>query len=219
MIFEEILKKLISFILDSPCSWVRHACSMLTGGPINLELEFKSSNNMFEMVQFSLEVLHGSFFCLEILGEESRIIPGILAAIFIIDWEFNLGKIIDGMEKKIARLDIGQSVHALHCRMNNQFWTSLGTDGRKILETILVQCIRSAIFSEDKVNTEKFTSLCCNWMLEVLGSICQDHYEEQHILDQLLCKDEKWPFWTIPGFSSTEPSVPEKAPVATDVSW
>ncbi|XP_048324435.2 E3 ubiquitin-protein ligase listerin [Ziziphus jujuba] len=210
LIFQEILKNLFSFIMESSFTWVRNACSLLTAGSINFELEFTRSVNLSEMVEFSLEILDDSFFSLKELGEESDLVSSILAAIFVIDWDYGMGTLYNDalygeetIETK-ARLDFGESVHAFHCKISNQFWKSLSLHNRKRLGSILVKCIRSAIFNENKLNVEKSTALCSLWMLEVFSCVCQDQHEEQDLLDQLLCEGDTWPSWVIPDFSSKD---------------
>lgn len=224
LIFEEIFKKLLSFILESSFNWVRDACSLLTAGPINSEIEFKRSVNIFEMVEFSLEILDGSFYCLKELGDESGLVSSILAAIFVIDWDYGMGISIkdasdnEKQKETKARLDFGESVHDFRCKISNQFWKSLSVDTRKRIGSLLVKCIRSAIFNENKLNTEKSTSLCCLWMLEVFSCVCQGWHEEQDLLDQLLCKGDSWPSWIIPDFSRTEQLALGEVSAATHVS-
>ncbi|KAJ6761857.1 E3 UBIQUITIN-PROTEIN LIGASE LISTERIN [Salix koriyanagi] len=86
--------------------------------------------------------------------------------------------------------------------MNDEFWKSLGIDNRKRLGSNLVHFIRSVIFKEDKLGANKITALCFSWVLEVLECLCHDHYEEQSLLDQLLSKNDTWPVWIIPDFST-----------------
>ncbi|KAL6195350.1 hypothetical protein ACLB2K_030969 [Fragaria x ananassa] len=218
LIFEEVFKKLLSFILASSFTWVRDAGSLLTpnlltAGANTIGSEFESSVSMFEMAQFVLEVLDGSLYSLKTLGEESGLTPAILAAIFLIDWEFlELTMIYDGPDDKSkeilkARLGFGESFHAFRCKIGNQFWKTLSLHNRKALGQKLIQCMRSAIFNEEEMDTEKFTSLCCLWMLEILDCLSQDPFEEQDLLDQLLCQGERWPLWIAPDFSRPEGTV------------
>lgn len=224
VIFQEILKNLFSFIMESSFTWVRYACSLLTAGSINFELEFKRSVNMSEMVEFSLEILDGSFFCLKELGEESDLVTSILAAIFVIDWDYGMGTLnndaLDGekMKETKARLGFGESVHAFRGKISNQFWKSLSLHNRKRLQSILVKCIRSAMFDENKLNTEKIATLCCQWMLEVFSCVCQGRHEEQDLLDQILCTGDTRPSWIIPDFSSIDQLVLREVSTATNVS-
>lgn len=210
LIFEEILKELLLFILESSFKWVRDARSMLISGAIGTVVESKSSVGMAEMVQFAIQVLNGSFFCLKSLGGESDLVPGILAAVLVIDWEYRMGRSNENPsdnETTIAckaRLDFGESVHVFCCNRSSQFQNTLNIENLKRLQSILIQCIRSAIFTEDKLNTENISSLCCLWMLEVIEIFCQDQFEEQDLLNQLLSKSDTWPLWIVPDFSSAE---------------
>ena len=211
LIFEAVLKKLIPFLHDSSFSWVRDACTMLTSGAV------KSSFDVTEMAQFSLQVLDGSFFCLQTLSEESELVPCILAAIFVINWEYSMETSISNTPKNEAKVgykakvDFGDSVHAFFHKRSSQFRKSLSMQNLKRLQNILVQCIRSAMFTEDKPTAEDITSLCCMWMLQVLSSFCQDQLEEQDLLNQLLHKNDTWPLWTVPDFSSAWQLVIRKA--------
>ncbi|KAL5580602.1 hypothetical protein UlMin_013044 [Ulmus minor] len=217
LIFEELMKKLLSFILESSVTWVRDTCSILSAGTLNSGLEFESAVNVAEMAHFAVKVLEGSLFCLKTLGEESDFVPGILAAICVIDWEYSMRTSIgddcndETRTETKARLDFGQTVHAFRCDISNQFWKSLGIQNRKRLGSILVHCIRSAIFNEDKLNTDDITHLCCSWMLEVFCCVCQNQMDEHDLLDQLLSKNDIWPLWTILNFSTAEQLVLKKA--------
>ncbi|XP_024020214.1 E3 ubiquitin-protein ligase listerin isoform X1 [Morus notabilis] len=219
LIFEEILKKLLLFILESSSNWVRHACSMLTAGAVNSLLESKSSVDMAEEAEFALQVLDGSVFCLKALCEESDLVPSILAAVLVLDWEYRMGRSSDDpfddetTRASKARLDFGESVHVFCCKRSNQFQKCLNIQNLKRLQSILVQCIRSALFTEDKLNTENITSSCCMWVLEVLDYFCQDQSEEQDLLSQLLYKSDMWPLWIVPDFSIAERLGLKNAPV------
>jgi hypothetical protein len=228
MIFEEVFRKLLSFVLESSLSWVRDAGSMLAAGAKSYGVELKSSFNVCEMAQFALEVLDGSFFCLKTLGEEENgLLPRISATIFFMDWEFSIGTAIDDAidddSKEIikARLDFGDSLHGFYCKISNQFWKTISMHNRRRLGSILIQSIRSAIFSEDRLNADKITSLCCLWMLEVLEFLCQDRDEEQNLLDQLLSKSDTWPLWINPDLNTPKVAAAldvENAPIDIHVS-
>ena len=227
LVFEEVFRKLLTFVLQSSLTWVRDAGSLLAAGVNNSGLELESSLHVCEMALFALEVLDGSFFCLKTLGEENGLVTGILAEIFIIDWEFSVGTAIgdafdDESSKRIkARLDFGESVHAFYCKISNKFWKSLSIDHRMRMGSILTQSIRSAVFNEDRLNADKITSLCCLWMLEVLKHLCQYQDQEQNLLDQLLSKSDTWPLWTSPNFSTPKGAAAldvENAPIDIQVS-
>lgn len=207
LIFEEVFRKLLSFILESSLSWVRDAGSLIAAGVKSYWVEKEGSFNVCEMAQFALEVVNGTFFCLKTLAEENGPLARISAAIFIIDWEFSTGSAIDDAidddSLKIIknRLAFGELVHVFYCKIH-QFWKSLNQQSRRRLGSILIHFIRSAIFSEDRLNAEKITSLCCSWLLDVLESLCHDQDEEKSLLDQLLSKNDIWPLWIDPDLKS-----------------
>ncbi|TKY56564.1 E3 ubiquitin-protein ligase listerin [Spatholobus suberectus] len=126
LIYEEIFRKLLSFIQVSPFFWVQNAASMLNNDA-KICVEFDSSLNIVEIAQFALEILDGSFFSLKTLDGESGLVSGILSAILIIEWECNLSKALDdsldenSMTKTKARLTIGEYVCAFRNKINVQF--------------------------------------------------------------------------------------------------
>ncbi|CAK9166922.1 unnamed protein product [Ilex paraguariensis] len=208
LIFEEVFRKLLTFVMDSTFSWVRSAGSLLIAEGIDSKLQYESSINVLGMAHFALEVLSGSFFCIKSFGNEIGLVPGLLATIWVIDWECSMASVsndeLDGesSEKTKARLGCCESVHTFRCKIGNQFFKSLSTDIRHRLGNVLIQSIKSAIFKEEKVDIDKMISLCCSWMLEVLECLCQDQFEEQILLDQFLNKSDLWPLWIIPDVSN-----------------
>lgn len=204
-IFEALFQKLVSFLLHSPFTWARNSCSLLISRPDSPEKIFPkyTSSEVVVMANFALEVLDRCIFCLYNLGEENYLLPSILATIYAIDWDCSMeGKQDDVLDEKFkeeskARLLFGESVRALRQKITDQFWKSCRTHNRKKYGSILIQFIRSAIFSED---SEEIVSLCLQWMLEILDHISQDQFEEQYMLDQLLIKNDTWPFWIAPDF-------------------
>lgn len=202
-IFEAVFQKLVSFLLHSPLIWARNSSSFLISRPENSFPKSTSSSEVVAIAHFALEVLDRCIFCLYNLGEENYLLPSILATIYAIDWDCSMERRQDDMlddkfkEERRARLLFGECVRALRQKITDQFWKSCRTHDRKKYGSILIQFIRSAIFSED---SEEIGSLCCQWMLEILDQISQDHLEEQYMLDQLLIKDDKWPFWIAPDF-------------------
>ena len=207
LIFKEVLRKLVSFILDSSFNSVKQAGALFTSVENGLGLESKIPANVVDMARFALEIFEGSFFCLRALDEESGLISSISAAVFIIDWEYRMTLALDDAlddesRKKIkARLDICESAHGYQSKISN-LWKSFSKDVRKGIRSILICTIRSAIFMEDKLYTNKFVSLCCLMVIDVLECLCQDQYEEQNLLDHLLSKGDMWPCWIIPDFNS-----------------
>ena len=209
LIYEEIFRKLLSFLQVSPFFWVQNAASVLSNDE-KICLEFDSSVNIVEIAQFALEILDGSFYSLKTLDGESGLVSGILSAIFVIEWECNLSKALDdslddnSMTKIKPRLTFGEYVCAFHNKINVQFFKSLSSYSRKRLSNILVQSIRFAIFAEDRLINDEIASLCCTWVLELLEHVCVDENEEQSLLHYLLSKDEMWPVFVAPNFSLTK---------------
>ncbi|KAK3218984.1 hypothetical protein Dsin_012954 [Dipteronia sinensis] len=221
-IFKEVLKKLLTFLLESSFTWIRDAGSHLSSLVSDLRLENGNSINVIEMAQFALDILEGSFFCLKTPDDDSGIVSSISAAVFLIGWEFNMGTAIDdtledeSKEKIKTRLAFCESVNAFHTKINNQFWRSLSIDNQKRMGSMLIHSIRVAIFKEDNLNTEEMVSLCCMWILEVLDCLGQEQHEEQTLLDQLLSKGDKWPLWISPNFYTPKGSAAlniENAPI------
>lgn len=208
LIYEEILRKLLSFIQASPFLWIQNAASMLCNDA-KICVELDSSLNTVEIAQFALQILDGSFFSLKTLDGESGLVSGILSAIFIIEWECNLSRALDDslddrMTKNKARLTFGEYVCAFRNKINVQFFKSLCLDSRKRLSNILIRLIRFAIFAEDRRINDEIASLCCTWVLEVLEHVCVDENDEQNLLHHLLSKDELWPVFVVPNFSLTK---------------
>ncbi|KAJ6745154.1 ZINC FINGER PROTEIN 294 [Salix purpurea] len=187
---------------------VRDSCALLVGGSTTFNLENESSINKIETAQFALKVLGGSFFCLNTVSNEIELVSGILTLVFIIGWENSLDTLEEDVlndeskEKIKGRLRFDESLNGFCSKMNDEFWKSLGIDNRKRLGSNLVHFIRSVIFKEDKLGANKITALCFSWVLEVFECLCHDHYEEQNLLDQLLSKNDTWPVWIIPDFST-----------------
>ncbi|KAB5512949.1 hypothetical protein DKX38_029977 [Salix brachista] len=208
LIFTKVFKKLVAFGLESFFSVVRDSCALLVGGSTTFNVENESSINKIETAQFALKVLGGSFFCLNTVSNEIELVSGILTLVFIIGWENSLDTLEEDVlndeskEKIKGRLRFDESLNGFCSKMNDEFWKSLGIDNRKRLGSNLVHFIRSVIFKEDKLGANKITALCFSWVLEVLECLCHDHYEEQNLLDQLLSKNDTWPVWIIPDFST-----------------
>jgi hypothetical protein len=211
LIYEEILRKLVSFIQDSTFSWVHDAASVLSNDA-EITVDHDSSLNIVEMAKFSLEILDGSFFCLKTLDREGGIVSGILSAIFVIEWECNLSKSLEleyslddkSMTKAKARQSFGEYVCAFHNKINAHFLKSLCRDNRRRMLNFLIQSVKSAIFVEDRLVNDGITSLCCTWVLELLERVCVDESDELNLLHQLLSQDERWPVFVVQKFSSTK---------------
>ncbi|XP_043725325.1 E3 ubiquitin-protein ligase listerin isoform X2 [Telopea speciosissima] len=231
-IFEEVLKKIIIFLMNSSFPWAKHASSLilLTGEKDTLP-KCESYDNALEMAQFALEVLEGSFFCLKTFDEKCELVSCISAAIFIIDWECRMaaqvtldeGSMIseyvgDGESRKKfhVNIDFGESIHAFRCKISTDFWNSLSMHNLNRLGSILIQTIRSTIMETDTSYMEKITPLCCQWMLEVLEYLCWDCTQEQNMLDQLLDEGSYWQSWVLATLSNVSRSATSKLKNAVD---
>ncbi|KZV39908.1 hypothetical protein F511_04548 [Dorcoceras hygrometricum] len=201
LVFEEVFRNLMAFMMDSPFSWVQDACSMLLMGGSYRDWRLKSSNYLLETAHFTLDILSGCLFCLKTLDTESEVVQGILSAVFIIDWEFiwiavskdqldeeELGK----MEARFAFCD---AVHAFHGKVCDQFMESFGVNGRKHLGSVLIQFIKCLTNLDNGFDSDSFISFCCQRVLDIFKLLCQDQVEEQKLLDQLLCENDSWPLW------------------------
>ncbi|KAK3022955.1 hypothetical protein RJ639_046773 [Escallonia herrerae] len=208
LIFEEVFMKLLAFTMDSNFTWIKDTCSSLIFDKQDSMPGYRTSVDLLAIAHFALEVLDGTFFHLKTLSDENGLVPGIFAAIFVLKWECSLAAVLndelddESMNKTEARSAFGESLYSLRCKMNNQFMKSLSINTRKRLGDILIQSIRCAVSKEEELDTDKFTSLSCSWMLEVLESLSQDQVEEQNFLDQFLSKSTLWPLWVMPDNSN-----------------
>lgn len=219
-IFNEVLQNFVSLLMQSDFSWARHAGSLILytrsdGLKDSCKLSFTM---VFEVAKFALEVLEGSFYCLKLLDGDCRMIPCILGAIFSIEWECNMTKLknlehnskaescvsaseiidFDAQARVEAKVALSDSFHSFRCKISTQFWKGLSYPIRQKLGCILVEVIRSAVFETDILFTDRASSFCCKWVLDILELICLDHDEEQSLLDQLLSEGEFWPMWVSP---------------------
>ncbi|KAL2488571.1 E3 ubiquitin-protein ligase [Forsythia ovata] len=204
LIYEELFRTLMTFMLDSSFVWVKNVCSLLNNGKNYSSRGFESSTNMLEMAHFSLDVLNGSFFCLKTIDDESELVPGILAAIFIIDWECNMLTITkDELDEKQmgeieARLAFCEAIHGFRSKISKQFFRSLSINSRKSLGTILIESIKRIIFVGNELDSDRIISLCCQWIGDIFEYFCKDQFEEQQLLEQFLTKNDWWPLWVMP---------------------
>ncbi|KAI3450267.1 hypothetical protein Pfo_006932 [Paulownia fortunei] len=203
LIFQEVRRRLMTFMMDSTFSWVQDVCSLLFSGRSYSDWRLESSNNLLEMAHFALDILNGSFFCLNAIEAESELVQGILAAIFIIDWEFSWinvseDKLDEQIGKIEARLAYCEAVHALRCKICDQFLQGFGVNSRKSLGTTLIQSIKCIAFVDNRFDSDNFVSSCCQWSLDIFKFFCQDQFEEQQLLEQFLSKNDLWPLWIMP---------------------
>ncbi|KAH6766101.1 hypothetical protein C2S52_017084 [Perilla frutescens var. hirtella] len=203
LIFKEVLRRLMTFVMDSAFSWVQDLCSLFNGR-IHSDWSVGSSDNVLEKACFALDILSGSLFCLSTIEAENELVKDILAAIFIIDWEFSWvnvsGHKFDEVhiENTDTRLSFYEAVHAFRCKVCDQLLKGLGVDSRKCLATTLIQSIKCIMFTDSKYYSDNFISSCCQWALGIFEFFCQDQVEEQQLLEQFLSKNESWPIWVMP---------------------
>ncbi|WOH01951.1 hypothetical protein DCAR_0521338 [Daucus carota subsp. sativus] len=192
LIYNELLRKLLSFIGDSSFISVRDVRKLLIAEECDFKHGFESSEDVLAMAQFSLDVLEGSFFGLSIFTEESELVSSILAAILVIDFESSLAAVFreeqndESKQELNARLSFCQRVHAFRCKVEKQFCRSLSINNKKRLESVLVQFVMGSLFEEVMLEIDQIALLCCVWILEILEILSQDQAEEQYILDQFL---------------------------------
>ncbi|KAL8237342.1 hypothetical protein R6Q59_018423 [Mikania micrantha] len=211
-IFEEIFQKLQTFIGISSFTWVKGANNELSKAKEHVTIKGSmSSASVIEMANFSMEVLNGSFCRLINLAGNSTLLPRVLAALFVIDWEhstlavFSEGRDDDAVvlhedyddeayAEVMYRYNFCKSVHIFHKKIN-KFLKNLSLDCRSSLGSILIQVIRCVVFNEDKLDIDKVTSLGCLFFLDIVDNLCQGQVEEQKLLDQLLNESDSWPLW------------------------
>ncbi|KAL4572514.1 hypothetical protein LXL04_019293 [Taraxacum kok-saghyz] len=193
LIFQEISQKLQTFIKTSNFTFIKDANTLLN--PDNKQITIQEPKSVLETATFSLQVLKGTFFRLKTLTKNPHLLPSILTALFIIDWEHATSAVFydtldDVAHAKVTdRIGVCKSVHDYRCKMDKYF-KSLSVDCRRVLGGTLVQVIRWGVVKEEKLDVDQVTSLACLFVLEVLDSLCEGQKEEQILLDQLLKKDD-----------------------------
>ncbi|CAI9107100.1 OLC1v1006386C1 [Oldenlandia corymbosa var. corymbosa] len=207
IIFDGILRKLLSFVSSSTFSWVQYVVSLIPSlGKLSESRDFST---VLEDARFAYEVLTGSFFCLLKLDSEDQLVSKILAAVFVIDWEFNILKTFlnDEIEEEHTgqmqmRMTFCESMHAFRSNLSYQNLKSLSNESRKSLKDILVHALKWALLKEDKLDSDKSTSLYFLWLLEIRECLCVDQFEEQELLDEFMSQNEFWPSWILPYVNS-----------------
>lgn len=227
-VFLEILKKLVIFLSASSFEWSRLASSLLQSSRSTdlIQIQKSSFSDKLKVAQFACDVLEGSIFSLTMLSEESMLLPCILAAMFIIDWECSMlasiseeyssessKNLIDpdsslsipgavlhdhSWEQFDVKLTVGRRMHALRHRITCKLLGFLNASKLSALKSILVQTVRSAALEAYSLTSAEISSLCCDWTLDMLELICQDQAELQSMLDQLLMEDSSWTLWVAP---------------------
>lgn len=199
LIFEEIFRKLRCFIGTSDFTWVKCANIELSTDKEHVTIdECASSTSVLEMANFSMEVLSGSFCRLINLAKNSALLPRVLAALFVIDWEYSTSSVFyeeldnEAYGEIMDRHNFCKSVHSFRKKIM-KFVKTLSLDCRSILGSTLVQAVHCIVLNEDKLDIDKVTSLGCLCFLDVVDNLCQGQVEEQMLLDQLLNTCDSWP--------------------------
>lgn len=204
LIFKEVRKRLMTFVMDSAFSWVQDLCPSLFNGRSHSDRNMGSSDTALEMARFALDILSGSSFCLITIEADSELLQDILAAIFIIDWEFSWVNVpenkfdVDCLRKTETKLSFYEAVHAFRCKACSHLLKVFAVNSRKSLATALVQSIKSIMFVDSKYYSDNFISSCCRWALDIFEVFCQDQVEEQQLLERFLSKNDLWPVWVVP---------------------
>ncbi|GKA76734.1 E3 ubiquitin protein ligase listerin, partial [Tanacetum coccineum] len=210
LVFEEIFYKLLSFIGKSNFTWVRGANAILNSEE-HITIDGCESSSVLEMANFALEVLDGSLYRLNTLTNNPSLLPRVLAALFMIDWEHSTLAVLDHESNNEAyaevmdRANFCRSVYSFR-RKNNKFIIALSQDSRRTLRNIMVQAIRCVVFSEDKLEIDEAASLASIYAMDVLDSLCLGPVEEQTMFDELLNKGDSWPFWVVPDINDGQRS-------------
>lgn len=209
-IFEEILNRFLMFMKDSPFAWVMHLMPLLPLGGEIVDRGVRSSD-ILQMAGFALEVLGNSLLCIKKTIDESAIVPGILATIYLMSWEC---KCITTMANNVhdeeylaktnLRTSFFESLHTLRSKLDRQYLESISNDSREILRRLLTQSVRCAVLEEDEQESDKFTSLCSLWLVEIMECLCFDEIEEQQFLDELFSGNKLWPSWILPDRDSEQ---------------
>lgn len=226
-VFQAVLQRLVIFLLASPFEWSRLSSSLLLSGSMDImQIQKSSFADSLNMGKFAFEVVEGSLFCSKILGQECMLLPCILAAIFIIDWECSMSSCLSedssesssnmiadkslatcenvlgdhSWEQCDAKSTLGRKIHTFRIKISSSFWRRLGSRSLSMLRSILVQTVRSAAFEANNLTSDRISSLCCGWMLDMLEVTCHSQAELQSVLDQLLAEDGSWPMWVAPSF-------------------
>lgn len=203
LIFKEVRRRLMTFAMDSSFAWVQDLCSFLFSGRSS-DRRLASSENVLEMVHLALDILSGSFFCLNTIDAEIELVQDILAAIFIIDWEFSWIDVSDDkldkehVGKIEARLSSCESFHAFRYKMGDQLLKGFDINNRKSLGANLIQSIKCITFIDNSFDSDNFITSCCQWAVDVFEFFCHDQVEQQQLLEQFLSKNDSWPLWVVP---------------------
>lgn len=215
-VVEEMLKKIVPLLGYSSIGWRHCKNSLFTS--INLtDAGVISPSHAFAIAVFALEILNGCFFCMKMLDVESELVACVYAAVLIINWDC---KVMSEIENNLdnnevlnvydnsaenSGLDIVfcESIEAIRAKIADVCHESLSTFTMQTFRSILVGTIHYVLSVPGGFMTDKLPDFCCLWILDVFMLICQDPYEKQSLLDQVLLDDDSWQMWVRP-FSSSE---------------
>ncbi|KAL6870646.1 hypothetical protein ACP4OV_014494 [Aristida adscensionis] len=232
-ILELILKNLASVLVASAFKWARLAYALLLNAePEHLMLlEEPSSSVSLETAQFAFNVLQGSLFSLGLLEEDS-VLPSIMAALFIIEWECSMALTLaeenglqghkddidagasickspeDYFDEKIhLKANLAESIHAFRKNLSPSFWKNIRSCSLSRLTNILAQSVRFAVFQTREIGVDRTAVLCSEWVSDMLKLISLDHMTLQSFYDLLLSEGDYWPLWLKPALQNGQPSL------------
>uniref|UniRef100_A0A0D3EZD3 E3 ubiquitin-protein ligase listerin n=1 Tax=Oryza barthii TaxID=65489 RepID=A0A0D3EZD3_9ORYZ len=219
-----ILKCLTSVLMTSTFEWARFAYVVLlpTEPKDSKVIGAQSFSSNIKMAHFAFKVLEGSLFALRRLEEDS-LFPSVLAALFIIEWEYSMALTLDeehdlkGYKEDIdvgssacnssddhldegihLKANLAESIHTFCQSLSPSFWSDLHPF------TLNNLC---ALFQTLELPTESTSVLCSEWMVNMLKLISLDHTKLQSFFYLLLSEGEYWPLWVKPSLQN------ENAPV------
>ncbi|EEC72276.1 hypothetical protein OsI_05440 [Oryza sativa Indica Group] len=228
-----ILKCLTSVLMTSTFEWARFAYVVLlpTEPKDSKVIGAQSFSSNIKMAHFAFKVLEGSLFALRRLEEDS-LFPSVLAALFIIEWEYSMALTLDeehdlkGYKEDIdvgssacnssddhldegihLKANLAESIHTFCQSLSPSFWSDLHPFTLNNLLNILAQSVRCALFQTLELPTESTSVLCSEWMVNMLKLISLDHTKLQSFFYLLLSEGEYWPLWVKPSLQN------ENAPV------
>uniref|UniRef100_A0A0D9YKV3 E3 ubiquitin-protein ligase listerin n=1 Tax=Oryza glumipatula TaxID=40148 RepID=A0A0D9YKV3_9ORYZ len=215
---------LTSVLMTSTFEWARFAYVVLlpTEPKDSKVIGAQSFSSNIKMAHFAFKVLEGSLFALRRLEEDS-LFPSVLAALFIIEWEYSMALTLDeehdlkGYKEDIdvgssacnssddhldegihLKANLAESIHTFCQSLSPSFWSDLHPF------TLNNLC---ALFQTLELPTESTSVLCSEWMVNMLKLISLDHTKLQSFFYLLLSEGEYWPLWVKPSLQN------ENAPV------
>uniref|UniRef100_A0A0E0EXA1 E3 ubiquitin-protein ligase listerin n=1 Tax=Oryza meridionalis TaxID=40149 RepID=A0A0E0EXA1_9ORYZ len=215
---------LTSVLMTSTFEWARFAYVVLlpTEPKDSKVIGAQSFSSNIKMAHFAFKVLGGSLFALRRLEEDS-LFPSVLAALFIIEWEYSMALTLDeehdlkGYKEDIdvgssacnssddhldegihLKANLAESIHTFCQSLSPSFWSDLHPF------TLNNLC---ALFQTVELPTESTSVLCSEWMVNMLKLISLDHTKLQSLFYLLLSEGEYWPLWVKPSLQN------ENAPV------